>query len=310
MAQQGTSNRPVPFFMSASSPAAVPVYSGIGTLIDGYDGVILDLWGVVHDGRTPYPDAIPTLERLMASGKQVVMLSNAPRRSTAVIKGMTDIGIARTLYHDVLSSGELAWRALKGRGDDWLRALGHRCLHVGPERDLGLMDGLDLDLVAAPEKDAFILNTGPWRDEETLADYEKVLADAAASGMAMICANPDMEVIRGGVRIICAGTLARRYEDLGGEVRSFGKPYPATYDACLELMGLKAGARLLAIGDSFATDIAGANAAGLDAVLVTSGIHGDELGLAYGEAPDGARLAAVAAARGVGLFAAVPVLRW
>lgn len=296
--------------MSASASSTVPVYSGIGALIDGYDGVILDLWGVVHDGRTPYPDAVPTLERLMATGKKVVMLSNAPRRATAVINGMTDIGIARTLYHDVLSSGELAWRALKRRDDDWLQGLGHRCLHIGPDRDHGLMDELELERIAAPESGAFILNTGPWRDEETLADFEDVLSAAAAKGMAMICANPDMEVIRGGVRIICAGTLAQHYGELGGDVRAFGKPHPATYDACLELMGLKAEARMLAIGDSFATDIAGANAAGLDVVLVTSGIHGEELGLAYGEAPDGTRLAAVAAARGVRLTAAVPVLRW
>jgi HAD superfamily hydrolase (TIGR01459 family) len=308
MAQLGTRNRLVPFLMSASP--VVPVYSGVGALMDRYDGVILDLWGVVHDGRTPYPDAVPALQRLMATGKKVVMLSNAPRRSTAVIDGMTEIGIARSLYHDVLSSGELAWGALKRRDDDWLRGLGWRCLHIGPERDHGLMDGLDLERIAEPESGAFILNTGPWRDDETLADFEDVLSTAAAMGMAMICANPDMEVIRGGVRIICAGTLARHYGELGGDVRAYGKPHAVTYEACLAQMGLGDTARILAIGDSFATDIAGANAAGLDAVLVTSGIHGEELGLAYGEAPDGARLGAVAAARGLRLSAAVPVLRW
>jgi HAD superfamily hydrolase (TIGR01459 family) len=297
-------------FMSDSIPIPIPILADIGPLIDGYDGVILDLWGVVHDGRTPYPGAQSTLVRMMAADKKVVMLSNAPRRAQAVIEGMAAMGLGRELYSDVLSSGELTWVALKRREDAWLKGLGHRCLHLGPQRDLGLMDGLDLDVVAAPEAGAFILNTGPWRDEETLADYQDLLATAAGLAMPMICANPDMEVIRAGNRIICAGTLAAHYQTLGGTVRSFGKPYPETYDACLTLMGLADKARLIAIGDSFATDIAGANAAGVDAVLVTSGIHGAELGLAYGEVPDGARLKAVCDAKGVRLKAAVPTLAW
>ncbi len=296
--------------MHISSAPTVPVYSGIGALIEHYDGVILDLWGVVHDGRTPYPDAVPALQRLMATGKKVVMLSNAPRRSAAVIDGMKDIGIARSLYHDVLSSGELTWEALKQRSDDWLRGLGRRCLHIGPERDQGLMNDLELELISAPENGAFILNTGPWLDDETLSDFEDTLSEAAAKGMSMICANPDMEVIRGGVRIICAGMLAQRYSELGGDVRTYGKPHRVTYQACLALMGLADTGRIVAIGDSFATDIAGANAAGLDAVLVTSGIHAEEMGLAYGEVPDGKLLGAISAARGLRLKAAVPVLRW
>lgn len=313
---RGTSAAPVtaartpPFLMPDPDSVPVPVHDRIAALVAPYDGIILDLWGVVHDGRTPYPEAPAALAAMMASGKKVVMLSNAPRRASGVIEGMSAIGIDRALYHDVLSSGELAWRALKYRGDPWLRALGRRCLHVGPQRDKGLMDGLDLDMVTAPEAGAFILNTGPWRDEETVADYEDVLSRAAALGMAMICANPDLEVIRGGTRIICAGALAARYAELGGDVRAYGKPYAATYDACLELMSLGKDARLVAIGDSLATDIAGANAAGIDAVLVTSGIHGAELGLAYGDMPDGTRLARVAAARGLSIAAAVPVLRW
>lgn len=294
----------------SSRASEIPVCDGIAPLIGAYDGVILDLWGVVHDGRTPYPGAIDTLGALKDAGKKVVMLSNAPRRAAAVIDGMTGMGIQRELYTDVLSSGELSWRKLKTRDDDWMRALGARCLHLGPDRDRGIFDGLDLDLVDGPEAGAFILNTGPWRDEEKVSDYEELLQDAARHGMPMICANPDLEVIRGGVRIICAGALAARYRDIGGEVRTFGKPYPESYDACLDLMGISEKSRLVAIGDSFATDIRGANAAGVDAVFVTSGIHGAELGLSYGERPDAARLAEVCAREGVTLRAAIPALLW
>ncbi len=307
-----------PFIMLAlamSAPADSPnapiaVLDGIGVLMAHYDGMILDLWGVVHDGRSPYPGARETLAALKDAGKKVVMLSNAPRRGQAVIDQMAAMGIERALYTDVLSSGELAWRKLKARDDDWLAALGRRCLHLGPERDLGLFDGLDLERVAAPEAGAFILNTGPWRDEEKVADYEDLLEESVRLAMPMICANPDMEVIRGGVRIICAGALAERYREMGGDVRTFGKPYRETYDACLAIMGLADRSRLVAIGDSLATDIRGANGAGIDAVLVTSGIHGAELGLNYGEKPDGARLAAVCRKAGVRLKAAIPALSW
>lgn len=288
----------------------IKILTGIGSFLGPYEGLILDLWGVIHDGRDPYPGVTDTLARVMGSGRKVVMLSNAPRRSSAVIEGMTVIGIGRGLYHDVLSSGELAWRALKRRDAPWAKALGRRCLHVGPARDEGLFVGLDLDLIAAPEEGAFILNTGPWEDEETVADYEVLLADAAACRMPMICANPDIEVIRGGKRIICAGALAGRYEELGGEVHAFGKPYPETYTACLELMGIADSSRLLAIGDSLTTDILGANKAGIDSVLVTSGIHGAELGLAYGDTPTPEGLYAACARAGAMPLAAVSAFTW
>jgi len=288
----------------------IPVLPGIGGLVEGYGGIILDLWGVIHDGRTPYPGAAETLARLREAGKKVVMLSNAPRRAAAVIEAMAEMGIARALYTDVLSSGELAWRALAARDDPWVAGLGRRCLHVGPERDAGLFDGLDLERIDAPEEGAFLLNTGPWRDEETLADFEELLRRAAACAMPMICANPDREVIRGGRRIICAGALAERYRELGGAVRSYGKPHAAAYRACLDLMGIAEIGRILAIGDSLETDIKGAAAAGIDAALVTSGIHAEELGLAYGEAP--APQAITTACRRLGLHpvAAVPAFRW
>lgn len=297
--------------MSSISPdPAIPVFDGLKPLIDRYDGVILDLWGVVHDGRTPYPGAIDSLRALKQAAKKVVMLSNAPRRAQAVIDGMTGMGIPRDLYTDVLSSGELAWRALARRDEPWLAALGRRCLHIGPERDLGLFDGLDLARIDAPGADAFIVNTGPWRDEEQVGDYEAVLTEAARFGMPMICANPDREVIRGGVRIICAGALAERYLELGGTVREYGKPHAHAYEACLAIMGIPEKSRILAVGDSLSTDIRGANAAGVDAVLVTSGIHGAELGLRYGERVDPDRLATVCRTAQVTVKAAIPALLW
>ena len=93
----------------------------------------------------------------------------------------------------------------------------------------------------------------------------------------MVCANPDLVVVNGGKTEICAGTVARRYEALGGKVHYFGKPHAPIYQESLALLGVGDRKRILAVGDSLRTDIAGANAAGIDGLLVLSGIHRDEL---------------------------------
>lgn len=295
------------------APATGPeirILPGIGSLVEAYDGLILDLWGVIHDGREPYPGVSDTLARLRDAGKKVLMLSNAPRRSAAVIEGMTAMGIDRGLYDQVLSSGELAWRALRHRASPWAEALGRRCLHVGPDRDKGLLDGLGLELIDGAEKGGFILNTGPWRDSARVADYQALLGEVQKCAMPMVCANPDIEVIRAGTRIICAGALAAHYAEIGGVVHYFGKPHAETYSACLELMEVADFSRLLAVGDSLTTDIRGAAGAGVDSVLVTSGIHASELGLGYGELPSQDRLQIACAAAGAFPMAAIAAFTW
>ncbi len=289
---------------------SIRLLRGLRELVPAYDGFILDLWGVIHDGVTPYPGAVDCLTRLKAAGKKFVMLSNAPRRAAAISAAMVEMGIPPELAGPVMSSGEATWRQLARRDDPWYAALGTRCLHIGPPRDTGLFDGLDLVLVSAVEDAEFIVNTGPWIDGETVADYEDRLARAAARGLAMICANPDIEVIRGGQRLICAGALAERYRTLGGELRYNGKPDPAIYRDCFEVLGGARRGRLLAIGDSLRTDIAGAAAAGIDAVLVTGGIHADELAIAPGRKLDAARLETVCRRAGHMPIGAVAGLSW
>ncbi len=291
----------------------VKLLPGISALSGDYDDFILDLWGVVHDGVTPYPGAVDCLRKLREAGKGVVMLSNAPRRAQTVIERMEEMDIGRALYDHVVSSGELAYRALKKRDDPWHARLGRKCFHVGPARDIGILEGLDLEMVSTPEEAGFVLNTGPWRDEEKLEDYDRVLGLCAGRGLAMVCANPDLEVIRGGKRIICAGALAAHYETLGGDVYYHGKPHAPAYEACLALLAMgreSDGRRVLGVGDSLRTDIAGAEAAGLDSVLVTSGIHARELGLDFAEQPDPVRLSETCRRAGHLPVAAITAFIW
>lgn len=265
--------------------AHIPFYSGMSDLAPGYDGFVLDLWGVIHDGVTLYPGVVDCLQRLHAAGKKFVMLSNAPRRSPAIAQSMQRMGMPENFCRDIMSSGEATYLSLRDRDDRWFAGIGRRCLHIGPERDLSLFEGLDIERVERTDDAEFIVNTGPWKDGEKVADYEAVLAAGAARGLKMVCANPDLEVIRGGRRIICAGALARRYEELGGEVFYLGKPRPAIYETCFRMLDIAAKDRILAIGDSIRTDIAGARACGIDSILVVGGLHGEEL-LDSGGAPD------------------------
>jgi HAD superfamily hydrolase (TIGR01459 family) len=247
-------------------------------LAERYDGFVLDLWGVIHDGVNAFPHAVDTLDRLRAAGKRTLLLSNAPRTNEAVRRMMRRMGIADALYSDILTSGEAVHRALAEPPDLWWAQLGRKVFHLGPERDRPILEGLPLTLVDAPAEADFLLNTGPddHRNPSDMAEFEPVLQACAAAKLKMVCGNPDLEVIRGGVRVLCAGALALRYQALGGEVRSLGKPDPAIYHPVLQQLGMPAD-RVLAVGDSLRTDIAGAIGVGLAACWVLDGIHGAAL---------------------------------
>ena len=288
----------------------IPIHDGFAPLAERYDGFIVDLWGVMHDGVQAFPAAIAVLERLRAAGKRCVILSNAPRRVRSIQARNAELGIAPDLAHAVMSSGEDAWRHLSKRPDAWYRALGTRCYHLGPARDFNMREGLELRFVEDPAEADFVLNTGALGTEDRVADYEDFLRTAKAQGLPMICANPDLEVMRGPEREICAGALAARYEALGAEVRYHGKPHAEIYETCFALMEGLPRARIAAIGDALRTDIAGANAAGIDGLFIMNGLQAGDLGVDAAGYATPERLAAQCAAEGHTPAAALPMLRW
>jgi HAD superfamily hydrolase (TIGR01459 family) len=279
--------------------------TGFAPLAIAYEGFVIDLWGVVHDGVRPYPGAADCLARLRAAGRRVALLSNAPRRSALVREALRDMGIADDLYDGVVTSGEATHSMLRDRPDPWWRALGTRLYHLGPERDRTVFADLGLEEAGDPGRASFVLNTGPddHANPTDPAAFDTVLQACWASRLPMICANPDLEVIRGGVRVICAGALAQRYTAMGGDVRSLGKPDPAIYGPVLDLLGLPR-ERVLAVGDALRTDIAGAAAAGIASAWVLGGIHEAHLG----ESMERAEAGALAA--GLSPVATLPRFAW
>ncbi len=235
-----------------------------------YDAFILDLWGVIHDGVEMYPSAAACLAELHAAGKHVVFLSNAPRRAVVAEQGLKRFGVPAAQFERVITSGEVAhhWIA-SGQG----AYLGDRCVFIGLEADLPVLQGLSLERVAHPDQADFIFCAGYDYLFQPPQDQETRLKKCAARNLPMLCINPDYEVVRqDGSVIYCAGHLARRYEELGGKITYIGKPHKVVYDAVFEHFAGIPKDRILAVGDSLHTDIAGANAAGIASALITGGI--------------------------------------
>lgn len=252
--------------------SSVRLLHGLGDLAANYDVLLCDIWGVIHDGVTADQIACAALARWVATRGPVVLISNSPRPAPEVVAQLDDLNVPRSAWSDIVTSGD-ATRALLAA-----RAPGPAFL-IGPDRDAPLYSGLGLDF-SHLEDAAFIACTGPNNDEvETPEDYRAILARAAERGLEMICANPDIVVQRGDRLIYCGGALAQLYETLGGTAIMAGKPHAPIYERVLgRARALTAAplamARVLAIGDGLATDIAGANRAGLDVLFIAKGVHG------------------------------------
>lgn len=249
-----------------------PSINNVHELLHDFDNFLLDLWGVIHDGVSLFPHAQNALALLKQHNKCVVFISNAPRRASVIKAQLHDFGINHDSYDALFSSGEVTWQTLKKEG---IQKYGATCYHIGPPRDHHLLEGLPFEVTTNINNADFILNSGPWRDNDALTNYAPMLAQSAHMNIPMLCANPDKEVVRGGKKMICAGALAQHYETLGGTVTYFGKPHKRIYDTVFEFLNTypTAGTKSVAIGDSLATDIKGAKNAGIHTILVTSGIH-------------------------------------
>jgi HAD superfamily hydrolase (TIGR01459 family) len=290
----------------------VPLIQGLSDIIDDYDAVLLDQWGVIHGGIEPYPGVLEALAALRATGKPVAVLSNAPRRSRHAEGRLRQIGVPADAYDLLVTSGDSAHAALAARDDPAHAALGRAYLFVGPGWDTGLVEGLDYRPVEDVAAADFLLVVGLFDEADPIERYRPLFAAAAARDLVMMCVNPDLVIHRqNGVTAPCAGWLARHYEDAHrGRVIYHGKPDPAIFRRAARLLGQGDGARILVVGDSLATDIKGARAAGYDSLFVTRGIHAEELGIEPGADPEPERLAEVCARHGERPTAAIASLRW
>jgi HAD superfamily hydrolase (TIGR01459 family) len=245
--------------------------SGLSEIAPDHDALICDVWGVVHDGSRHHPAAADALYRFKEKHGPVVLLTNAPRVPAEVAAQCSSYGLPPDCYNAIVSSGGAAREELARRSATRTLPLHY----IGPDRDLPMIEGLDIRRTDIADADVS-LAIG-LRDDmtETVADYADELAAMKARGLTMLCANPDLVVHRGARLVYCAGSLAKHYEALGGQVIYYGKPHLPVYQAALAAAGNPK--RPLAVGDGLLTDIKGANAAGLEVLFIADGVHGEEI---------------------------------
>lgn len=246
------------------------------TLAAAYDVVLCDVWGVVHNGVAASVEAGEALARFRASGGTVVLITNAPRPQDVVRRQLDRFGVTRNAYDAIVSSGDVTRTVVTERA-------GQSVFHIGPDRDRGTFAGLDVRFAPLEAAD-YVLCSGLFDDDtEAPENYRALLERLRARALLMVCANPDVVVERGDRLVYCAGAIADLYQTLGGEVLYSGKPHRPIYDCALGVAQALRNAplmrdRMLAIGDSVRTDLAGASAFGIDFLFVTAGIHAGELG--------------------------------
>ena len=243
-------------------------------LIGGADVLLSDIWGVVHNGLVAFLEACEALHHFRKQGGTVILITNAPRPADSVQRQLRKLHVPGETYDAIVSSGDLTRNFVASHP-------GQKVFWVGPDRDSSIHRGLDTEIVALEQAD-YIICTGLFDDEtETAENYRAMLLKARERKLPLICANPDIVVERGDRLIYCAGAIAELYRELGGEAIFYGKPHRPIYERAVALVAERRGqtvppARVLAIGDSVRTDLAGAHGFGIDCLFVTRGIHSEE----------------------------------
>jgi HAD superfamily hydrolase (TIGR01459 family) len=239
---------------------------GLCSIVDNYQLFYIDLWGVIHNGISLYTEAIKTLKEIKKMNKEYVLLTNAPRPNHAVKLFLEKMGMEKDMREHVFTSGEAALNYLKKN------FLNKNFFHVGPPRDFDLFKDFEKKKSDAIENSEYILCTGLFEGYEEDLEYYKNLFEKNLNKK-MICTNPDLIVDKGDKREFCAGSVAMVFEKMGGEVVYFGKPYPEVYNQSINNKNKK----ILSIGDNLNTDIKGANLLNYDSLIISNGIHKNEI---------------------------------
>ncbi|WP_054775021.1 TIGR01459 family HAD-type hydrolase, partial [Methylogaea oryzae] len=236
--------------------------AGTAAFADRYRTFLVDQWGVLHDGRQPFPGAVDCLRRLMAQGKQVAVLSNSGKPAADNVARLRAMGIPEDCYTAVVTSGEVVRNALAARTPPFPPSLGRRCFLLSSDGSDSLVRGLDLELTPTVADADFILLAGV-ADGLPLEHYLPLLECGGNRGLPLICANPDLVRFSPQGLTFSAGELARRYEQLGGTVHYIGKPHEAIYRYCGQVLADFDPAQAVAVGDSVGHDVSGRPPGGL-----------------------------------------------
>lgn len=247
---------------------------GLSAIFERYDAILCDVWGVIHNGRRAFDQACEALVQFRESGGGVVLITNAPVPKAQAIRYFDPLGVPPEAFDDCVTSGDATREALRQRAGEVFWRLG---ADEGFEHDKYLYEGLDVQFAGLGEADTVLCIGLEDQYSDEPEDYRGRLAEAVDRGMPMICANPDIKVRIGDRLLWCAGALAQIYEQEGGEVIYPGKPHDPIYKLAMSKLSqigiTPPPSRVLCIGDSPATDMAGASKQGFDGLYVGTGLR-------------------------------------
>ncbi len=242
----------------------------ISQIADQFDAIILDQWGVLHDGTTPYSGTVEALASLARNGVRLGVLSNSGKRADLNIDRIAGKGFPSDLFECVMTSGEALWQNAGGA------LTGKRAYAVAAKQDdpVHWANGLELTFVDDLADADFVLIMGlPEGDNAPSQTTLDVLRDNIVTlNVPVYCSNPDRKSPRaGGALAVSPGALAHAIKDAGGDVTFYGKPHAPVFRAIEKTMNI-APSRLLMVGDSLEHDIGGAANAGWKTLFVRGGI--------------------------------------
>ena len=240
----------------------------LAEVASSYDVIVLDQWGVLHDGNRAYEGTIESLTTLASEGHRLAVLSNSGKSSRENLNRIIQMGFPPELFETVMTSGEALWQDIN-RGK-----VSHRDFFP-IERRLGdalyWAKGLDITINTQLSFAQAILLMG-LPDGSILSDWQSILHDALQKKLTVYCSNPDMASPRGEETVISPGVLSYYYQDQGGKVVNYGKPYHPIFLSMQNALDIKPN-RLLMVGDSLDHDIKGAHDAGWDSLFVIGGLN-------------------------------------
>jgi HAD superfamily hydrolase (TIGR01459 family) len=244
--------------------------AGLGAIAARFDVFLIDQFGVLHNGREPYPGAAEALAWLKGQGKRVALVSNSAKRTASNLPRMRMLGFPADHYDGFITSGEAAFLMMR---DGLFGAEGgKRAIVFALDDDRSFMAGTGLVETDDPALADLLIIAGSEAPRLTLDDYRLRLAPLAARNVPALCLNPDKLMLLGHETVFAPGAIADLYGTMGGGVRWVGKPYADIYRVALDAIGAVRADRILCIGDSIEHDIAGAKAIGAASLFIRGGI--------------------------------------
>jgi HAD superfamily hydrolase (TIGR01459 family) len=244
---------------------------GLAAVADQYGVLLVDQFGTLHDGQTPYPHAAEALVRYRATGGKVVVLSNSAKSGDDNRERLKGFGFDERHFDAVVTSGDAAQAAMRAGSLGPAFQPGGK-IHISgkPGADYGF-GAFGFTIAWPDDADGIILAASQEPDRNWRQQIRDLLG-AARRGVTIAVCNPDLEMLTPkGVRP-SAGAIALELERAGAVLRTFGKPHGDIYRTALAAAGNPPPSAVLAIGDSPEHDLQGAANAALDGALVRTGI--------------------------------------